>query len=135
VTKLDLVIPLLVTTVVAVLGWFAAHQLAAARDRTNKRRELRVSYLIEAFRALASASNRPSGSCAHDLESAITDIQLFGSGRQVELAHEFATQIAAKGTGELDKLLQELRRDLREELNLERASSNFTILRIKASDP
>ena len=49
----SLMIPLLV----AVLGWFIAHRLAAARDRANKRREVQVSYLIEAFRRLGKIVN------------------------------------------------------------------------------
>ena len=48
----QLLIPLLITTVVAVVGWLIAHALAAARDRANKRREMRVAVLIEAYRAL-----------------------------------------------------------------------------------
>jgi hypothetical protein len=41
----ELILPLAVTTTVGVVGWYAAHRPAAARDRANKRRELRVQYL------------------------------------------------------------------------------------------
>lgn len=54
-----------------------------------------------------------------DFESALADIQLFGSAEQVRLAQAVAGAIAQRGGGELDSLLAVLRRDLRRELNLE----------------
>jgi Tfp pilus assembly protein PilO len=99
----ELIISLLVTTVVAIVGWYAAHRLSAARDRANKRRELRVQYLIEAHRRLENASNRPDlRVVASEFEKAIADIQLFGTPRQVALAREFAVGFARVGTHSLD---------------------------------
>ena len=43
----------------AVIGWFAAHQFNSYRDRVTKRRELRIQYLLEAYRRLEAAANRP----------------------------------------------------------------------------
>ena len=131
----DLLIPLLVTAMVAVVGWYAAHRLAAARDQVNKRRELRVQYLIEAYRRLEFVSNRRiTKDTAPDFERAIADIQLFGTPRQVALAREFATSFAQKGTHSLDPLLNDLRNSLREELNLEVAPSGITYLRMTFDD-
>jgi hypothetical protein len=39
--------PLLVTTLVAATSWYVALRLSVSRDHTNKRRELRVKYLID----------------------------------------------------------------------------------------
>nr|VFK01759.1 MAG: hypothetical protein BECKH772A_GA0070896_102397 [Candidatus Kentron sp. H]VFK01855.1 MAG: hypothetical protein BECKH772B_GA0070898_102497 [Candidatus Kentron sp. H]VFK05166.1 MAG: hypothetical protein BECKH772C_GA0070978_102432 [Candidatus Kentron sp. H] len=50
---------LLGTVIVAFSGWFVVHVLNASRDRRNKRREIRVKYLIEAYRNLESAAQRP----------------------------------------------------------------------------
>ena len=128
----DFVVPLLVTTVVAVVGWYAAHRLSAARDRANKRRELRVQYLIEAYRRLENVSNRPiSKATAPDFEKAIADIQLFGTPQQVALAKEFAVGFAQAGTHTLDPLLNDLRDSLRAELDLEPVSVGITYLRMK----
>ena len=71
---------LLIPTLVAVLSWFVGSWLSVRRDRANKRRELRVSYLIEAYRRLATATNRTGidGPYFVNLDSAIVDIQLFG---------------------------------------------------------
>ena len=128
----DFVVPLLVTTVVAVVGWYAAHRLSAARDRANKRRELRVQYLIEAYRRLENVSNRPiSNATAPDFEKAIADIQLFGTPQQVALAKEFAVGFAQAGTHTLDPLMNDLRDSLRAELDLEPVSVGITYLRMK----
>ncbi len=131
-TDFKLLIPLLITTFIAIIGWIVVHWLAAARDRAIKRRELRVSYLIDAFRRIADACNRePSVEHSRFLESAISDVQLFGTTSQVKLAHEFATRMVSSGTGDLTKLLQELRDDLRYELGLDFPLVELQILRIK----
>lgn len=71
----------LVPAIVAVVGWFMAHQFNSYRDRVNKRRELRIQYLLEAYRRLESAANRPNKTekQALDFESAVADIQLLGT--------------------------------------------------------
>lgn len=114
----------------AILGGFVAHLLTAQRDRANARRAKRVDYLIEAYRRLEACaqrrwSKRESVAAAEfqamfsKLESALADIQLFGSASQVKLAQEFARQFAERREATFDDLLQDLRRDLRGELSLE----------------
>jgi len=114
----NLLIPLLITSIVTITGWFFAHRLASARDRANKLRDLRVEYLIEAWRRLEGASNRQDSLRAGDIESAIADIQLFGSLRQIELARKFVEEFAETGSSSVDKLLTDLRCDLRSSLGL-----------------
>lgn len=127
-----LIIPLIATTIVAIVGWFAAHQFSAARDRTNKRRELRVQYLIDAYRKLEAASNRQESEEIHieSLESAVADLQLFGTQAQVEKTIRFVKEFAATGKAPLGELLFELRRDLRQELHLEPAPEKIMHIRI-----
>jgi hypothetical protein len=129
--NIQLLAPLLITTLVAISGWYVAHRLSIKRDQENKRRELRVQYLIEAYRRLEYASNRPlSEQVAPDFEKAVADIQLFGTPRQVELAQAFAHGFAEAGTYTLDPLMNELRNDLRKELKLESVKSDITYLRM-----
>jgi hypothetical protein len=64
------------------------------------------------------------------LESAVADIQLFGTPHQVELVQRFASDFAAKGGASLDALLRDLRTDLRAEFNLEVVPENIVHLRI-----
>jgi hypothetical protein len=122
--------PLLITTVVAVGGWFVGHALTARRDRANKRREQRIGYLIEAYRRLESCAHRLEHLDALKIESAVADIQLFGTVRQVELVQTFITQFAAEGGAPMDDLLQDLRRDLRGELRLQPVPERVLHLRI-----
>jgi hypothetical protein len=71
----DLLVPLLITTAVGIVGWYVAHGLAMRRDRAAKRRELRVQFLVDAYRRLESVSNRPfRAETGKVLESAIADI-------------------------------------------------------------
>lgn len=121
---------LLIPTVVAVVSWFVGSWLQVRRDRANKRRDLRVQYLIEAYRRLVTTSNRsPSKSQLEDLESAVDDIQLFGTPRQVAAAQEFARNMAQHSEASLDDLLAELRSDLRRELKLDPLEGNRVFLR------
>ena len=128
----SLLAPLLVTAFVAIFGWLVVHRLSAARDRANKRRDLRVQYLIDAYRRLENAGNRNSRTADYStaLESAVADIQLFGSPAQVKLARQFALDFADNGVATLDPLLDNLRNDLRAELRLHRIDESITYLRI-----
>ena len=46
--NLSLFLPLVVTAALAIAGWWAVHRLFMNRDQENKRRDLRVQYLLEA---------------------------------------------------------------------------------------
>jgi hypothetical protein len=127
----NLLVPLLITSVVTILGWLATHEFAARRDRNNKKRDLRVQYLIEAWRKLEMSSNRPSDArYSEAIESAISDIQLFGSPKQIELAQTFANSISSQGAN-IDGLLNNLRRELRSYLDLPEAADIDWWLRFK----
>ena len=70
--------------------------MAAARDRANKRREIQVSYLIDAFRRLGKGVHEKIYDFADDFESAVIDIQLFGSMTQIERVQKFVKEFAKK---------------------------------------
>lgn len=127
----QLLIPLLVTTVIAISGWFAAHALTTRRDLTNKRREQRIGYLIEAYRRLESCAHRRSHLEFSKMESAVADIQLFGTPHQVSLVQALVTEFAAGGSASMDSLMQDLRRDLRAELKLEIVPDNVLHIRMR----
>lgn len=101
------------------------------RDQTNKRRDLQVQYLIEAYRRIERAANRPKDFNNNiELESAIADIQLFGTAQQVRLAEKFAFDIANNSNASTDELLVNLRDELRRELKLEVVNPEITYLRL-----
>jgi hypothetical protein len=117
--------------VIVVVGWYVVHQLTIKRDQANKRRDLRVQYLIKAYRRLEFAGNRPlTEEVAPELERAVADIQLFGTPKQVELVQTFALGFAENKRHSLDPLLNDLRRELRNELNLESVQTGIKYLRI-----
>jgi len=129
----NLLIPLLITSGVTIFGWFIIHVLISNRDRINKQRDLKINYLIEAWRKLESASNRENKITSEqesDIESAIADIQLFGSKKQIVLARKFVEEFVKNKTAELNELLHELRQDLRKEINLEETTEKISHIRI-----
>lgn len=119
----ELLLPLLITSSVAVAGWFVVHRRTVARDLANKRRELRLTFLIEAYRKLESGASREPldmTDYVKGFESAIADIQLFGTGEQVRMAKLLAQNIASRRSdASTGPLLLSLRDELREQLNLE----------------
>lgn len=121
----------LVPAIVAVAGWFAAHQFNVHRDRQNKRRDLRIEFLLEAYRRLESAANREGMTEEQKLEfeSAVADIQLLGTKEQVDTTVAYLRQHASGSGAQIDSLLQLLRSDLRQELGLSRDASNACVFR------
>ncbi len=119
----EMLFPLLVTTVVAIVGWVVGHQFNAHRDQKKKRREIRTEYLIRAYRGLEDGASR--GSIAGTeyggkFESAIADIQLFGTEDQDRMAKELANAIAERrNDASSGHLLLSLRDDLRKEIGLD----------------
>lgn len=120
----QLLIPLVVTTLVAISGWIVGHKLNAERDLQNKRVELRIKYLMEAYRKLeASVESEVSRENLDILESAISDIQLLGTPEQVDKVLAWSSQFADGETQEnvnLQDLLEDLRGSLRNDLGLQK---------------
>jgi hypothetical protein len=122
---------IVVGVLVAVAGWLVNEFFA----RRATRRNMRIEYLLSAYRRLERASNRHMSE-THEaaLEEAISDIQLLGSARQVEMATAFARQFAADQRADTEPLLEDLRRTLRRELQLEEVPAQRMWLRIDRRD-
>ena len=125
------IIKLLTTVLVAVIGWLIGYYFTSKRDISNKRRDITLQHLINAYRILTNdISHRPhSKERQHKLESIISDIQLFGSKEQAEIVAQLARDMAAKKDYEYDTIINSLRADLREQLDLEHINGNVTWLR------
>jgi hypothetical protein len=113
----------------ALVGGFVVHLLTARRDRMNKARDKQIEHLIEAYRRLEACSNRAYpkderiakqefDARMKTVESAVADVQLLGSARQVELVQRFAQKFAETREASLDELLEDMRSDLRSVLTL-----------------
>ncbi len=110
---MNIIIPILI----ALFGLILGHQLTLRRDFKNKKKEIRINYLIEAYRklergAIPNAKKFDKG----DFESAIADIQMLGNPEQVNIAYEFAIEASQDNGSKLQKLLENIRMELRNEL-------------------
>jgi hypothetical protein len=115
----------------AIVGRLFGQTLNGRRDVDNKRRELRIQFLVEAWRNLERAARRARLDETRELEQALADIQLFGTPDQADQAGRVARSMseARTETATLDELLEALRADLREELRLGRANARLEHLR------
>ena len=121
----------LIGAAVIILGWHKSHQLASVRDQENKRRDLRLTMMLDAYRALANSAHRPFvGDIAFEAEKAIESIQLLGTPRQIELAQQLVAEFAEHQEIDWKPMLLELRESLRRDLNLEKAGGRLQHLRV-----
>lgn len=115
----------ILTVCLAVFGWWYVGDRNSKRDFAAKQREVRIQYLIGAYRRMERGASRTLHDdkdlrdYGHSVEDAIGDIQLFGSEEQVKLARDVVTYMRGPGaSADLKPLLKALRRDLRQELQL-----------------
>jgi hypothetical protein len=122
---------ILATVSLAVIGWLIAHYFTSKRDLINKKREITIEHLISAYRILTNeiAHREPNETRSHALETILSDIQMFGSLEQISLAKELANEVAEGKVFELDPLINSLRTDLRNQLDLKPVEGNIQWLR------
>lgn len=123
------IIKFFIGTIVVVLGWIVAHYFTNERNRIAKRREISLEHLIKAYRILADEIAHREQIDERKLEAVITDIQLYGSKEQINLAKQLADEVAKQTHFELDPLINCLRDDLRKELQLPKIEGNVKWLR------
>ena len=123
-------ITLLISSLIVITGWFIAHRFASRRDHENKKRELRLEYLINAYRSLGMAAARsPNSEYFKSLESGFHDVQLFGNQEQLRFLEEIFESHAKSGGADLEPLLNSLRKELRELLGLSEAEMSLRFFR------
>jgi hypothetical protein len=124
--------------IAAALAAVLAHRFTSRRDQANRRSDLRIEYLLTAYRAISDAISRNhyrDSPDARSLERGLSDIQLLGSAEQAAMASEVIRAVTSKGETEPDELLKSLRDDLREELDIEPLSGRPVQLRVIAEPP
>lgn len=100
-------------------SWTAAHWLTRKRQIEQKKRELRVKYLRDAYLKLAKVADRGSlQQSIEDIQDAFNDIQLFGEEHQIELIGQFIEEARAGGSPSINELLKELRNEIRRHIGL-----------------
>lgn len=109
----------IISPIMFIVGLFTGHWLTSRREFNNKRREIRVQYLIQAYRSIASAANR-QGTMTDEqrlkIESAIEDIQLLGDEEQLKVLNN----MISNRDNDFVKVLEILRNDLRQELDIKK---------------
>ena len=104
--------------ITGIFGIFLGSYLTKKRDLQKTKKELRVKYLIEAYRKIAKGAMPVSKNYDKgDFEDAISDIQLFGNPSQIQLVHKFCEE-AASEEADLQDLLENLRKELRDEVKI-----------------
>ncbi len=105
---------------IAITGWIVSYQFGVLRDRKNKQRDLITDHLLDAYRKLESASNREklTDSQIANVESAIADIQIFGSEELIVTIDKFMEEFVVNKNIDLSGILSLLREDIRHALHL-----------------
>lgn len=103
---------LIIQCIITVIGWIVVYILAIRKNTQIKKKEVTIEYLIQAWGKLEKASNRKDNRYNTEIETAIADIQLFGTKQQIELAQQFAEEIARNKESSALELLILLRENL-----------------------
>ena len=129
-------IQIVVTIILAIIGWIIAHYFTSLREIEQKRRELTTKILIDSFYVLADeiAQRELTEERKSKLEFTITQIQLFGTEEQVKLIWKLVFELRNGNSFDLDPLINSLRNSLREDLKLSKLESNVSWLRYKKED-
>ncbi|HVW95182.1 MAG TPA: hypothetical protein VHA56_04395 [Mucilaginibacter sp.] len=122
-----------ITVTIAVFGWITAHYFSSKRDRTLKRREIISKHLIDTYKILAYeiVQREYSEEMIKKLELPLAELQLFGTKYQIDLAKKLAYDIEKGGDIDLNNLVNNLRTELRKELDLEAIEENIVFLRYR----
>jgi hypothetical protein len=134
---MTLAVTILGSVCAAAIAAVLAHRLTSRRDQVNRRNDLRVEYLMRAYRTIADTAHRdldPTSATARIFEQGLADIQLLGSKEQAEMAISVGKQLASAGGAGLDALLLSLRDELRTELELEAIPTAPFHVRIVSKD-
>lgn len=114
-----LLVSLSVAVVLLLMRVFVMHRVQEARQRENRQQTERLKSLVAAYRALAGSFSPAEPGDRGQLEAALSDVVLFGSGTQVELAAAAARALVTGSGPDLHPLVLDLRADLRKQLGLD----------------
>jgi hypothetical protein len=117
---------IIVTVVLAVIGWITSSYITSKRDRKNKRRAIVTDKMMDAYKVLTHEINERelTNERVEALENLISDLQLIGSPEIVALTKKLAIDAVSNDQFPLDDLINEIRRELRKELDLNSIQGN-----------
>ncbi len=107
---------IVVTAALTMAGWVVIAWRTGLRDLENDRRERRIEHLVDSYAHLARADQGRSLT-DHEkqaAEDALTWIQALGTPEQIRVL----TELAEAGSSDWERLLDVIRKDLREQYDL-----------------
>jgi hypothetical protein len=116
---LAIIVPVAVAIVLLLVRLFILLRVRHRRQRENRQETERLRSLVVAYRSLAGSFTPAGPEHRTQLEEALSDIVLFGSLKQVEMAATCAIALVRGENADCQGLIQELRADLRSQLGLE----------------
>ncbi|MCD8553232.1 hypothetical protein [Seleniivibrio sp.] len=124
---------IIISAGVVVLGWFVTHLLISFKSVRDDKRRIITNHLINAYTILTNdiAHRLQTDERSNKLEKLISQIQLFGDKKQVELVKKLADDVANGSSFELDPLINSLRESLRKSLGLKSITDNVVWLRFE----
>jgi len=120
-----------ITIFISIISWVVVYISTSRLNLKDKRKQMRIQYLMEVYDTLADCCQRSH--LSPELEKAISKVQLLGTDEQIELTHQFISELAKSNNTSYDTLLENLRDDLRNELNLNKLN-NKKILHLRISN-
>lgn len=113
-------LPLIITLLLGVGGWIVAHWQSSRRDIEEKKREIRVTHLRDAYLKLANVADRGNlVSNLHDVQDAFNDIQLFGTLEDIAEIERFIDVLNKGKSPSINDLLRRLRNEIRRHIGLD----------------
>lgn len=119
--------------VLSLIGLFITNYFNNRRIRKQKKTDIITEYLIKSYLLLTDkVSNRDMDEeTERKLEKLVSEIQLFGSKKQIKLMHSMVEEIVSNENGKFDigSLTKSLRDNLRKEFGLEKIEGGVRWLR------
>lgn len=98
---------------------FVMQRIQQRRQRENRQETERLKSLVAAYRSLAGSFSPATGQHKSQMEEALSDVVLFGSISQVEMAATCAMALTRGEAVDYQPLVESLRSNLRNQLGLE----------------
>ncbi len=132
----QLILTVGIPVIVVVIGWFSGYWLNSRRDLLIRKREARLKALEAAYMRLSVSSNRSlNDKLMDDIETFVSEIQLYGTPRQIQLMSEIVEEFKKPNNRVFyDAILTDLRDTMRKELDLEPISGNVWWLRFNRKE-
>jgi uncharacterized membrane protein YgcG len=116
---LTVIASLVVAIALLAVRIFVMQRVQSQRQRENRQETERLKSLVAAYRAIAGSFSPAEPGDRDQLEAALSDVILFGSLRQVELASACASALTADEPVDYQQLIADLRSTLRDQLGLD----------------